>query len=115
MHETTIAESLLGSAIKSADGKKITKIVFSPGVFSGIEKECLLACFNELKKNTLASTAELEVIIGPAELSCSKCAFKEQFDGTQKIKINCPKCNSQLNLKGGDGMLIKKIEVENGN
>ncbi|MFA6431083.1 MAG: hydrogenase maturation nickel metallochaperone HypA, partial [Candidatus Margulisiibacteriota bacterium] len=93
----------------------ITKIIFSAGVFTGIEKECLLTCFNELKKNTPASDTKLEINIDPAILSCKKCSFQENFDGSKKIIVACPKCGSQLNLKGGDGMKIISIEVDDGN
>jgi hydrogenase nickel incorporation protein HypA/HybF len=111
MHEGTIARSILNTALSAAEGKPVKKVLFRAGALSGIEKEPLLLFFNELKKETPAAGAQLEILTLPASLTCVSCSRQANYDGTIPLAVTCAVCGGDNRLAGGKEMFVESIEV----
>ena len=114
MHESTIATSILDTAIKSlpSDKKKITKISIVAGVMAAVEEECLNVYFSELSKGTKAQGAVIELIQKDSELVCTKCGNRKFYANTGHVQIECEKCQGLNRLEGGTEIYLDSIEIE---
>lgn len=111
MHEGTIARSILNTALAAAEGKPLKKVLFRAGALSGIEKEPLLLFFNELKKDSPAAKAQLEIQTLPAALTCVSCHRQANYDGSSPLAVTCEVCGGDNQLAGGKELFVESIEV----
>lgn len=111
MHEGTIAQSVLTTALAAADGRPVKKINFRAGAMAGIEKEPLLHFFQEISKGTLAEKAELSVETAPAKLTCVSCGHQDNYDGSKPLSVTCQVCGGENSLAGGKELFVESIEV----
>jgi len=113
MHELSIAQSILDSALRHAEEKgfqKILSIHLQIGRLSGIEVESLRFCFEVLSAETIARSAALAVDLVPLRGKCRQCS--REFD-LEEVDFVCPGChNREIEVVSGTEMLMDRIEVE---
>lgn len=112
MHELSVAESLMilvAENAKNSGAKNVTKISIVVGSLSGIVVDSLKFCFDEVKKDTVASDALLSVEEVSATAYCTKC--EKKFPVGQYV-FACPDCSDTVIPSGGNELYLKDMEVE---
>lgn len=114
MHEASIAEGILKTALEAMNGQgsKITKISVVAGVLAGVERDCLAMYFDLVAKGTAAEGAELSVTPETAKLVCGGCGAQAPFDASGPVEVTCRGCGGANRLTGGDALYIDSIEVD---
>lgn len=75
MHEYSIAQSILLSAIEHAKGEKVLQIDLVIGEASGILGESLRMYFDIFAENTLCKDAVIEIETVKPKLKCKACGI----------------------------------------
>ena len=113
MHEQSIVESLLFTALKNAEKEKASKILrigLVVGELSGVEEEAVNFYFGFLSRNTIAAEASIAYTHIPVELRCRQC---ETIFRPEKYDLHCPNCQEQqVDIVAGRELSIDTIEVE---
>lgn len=113
MHEMSLCESIVQiieeqAAIQSYTRVKTVRLEIGP--FACVEPEALRFSFEVVSRNTLANGAVLDIITTPGSAWCSRCRRGVSIG---QIYDPCPDCGSlSLEIKGGDEMRVKELEVE---
>ena len=113
MHEMSLCSGLLKSIEKQSRLQHFSRVVrvrLEIGALAGVEIEAIRLGFEVAMQNTLAQGAVLEIIALPGQAWCSDCSqpvrIQQRFDP-------CPLCGGySLQVKGGDELRIKDLEVE---
>jgi len=111
MHELRIAEDLAAMVAGYASEAGLTKVekvnvIF--GQFIQIVPDLFVAAFSEAARDTVASGAELEIEIIPAEMRCLSCGseYKPAAD-----LLACGVCGSvEIAVVHGKELFVKSIE-----
>lgn len=121
MHEASLVQGILNLALESwrnynelnpdLPAGRIKRISLSYGLLACFEAETLRACFELFAENTIAEKAELQLSCEALASQCENCGHK--FELTKRHFV-CPVCGSeQISFKGGNGLTLQSIEVEN--
>ncbi|MGB9603360.1 MAG: hydrogenase maturation nickel metallochaperone HypA [Limisphaerales bacterium] len=107
MHEAGIIHNLLQMtndiALKQK-ANRVLKLHLRVGSMSGVVPEALLFAFDAMRKNTIASEANLEIEIVQALCWCNNCNI--EYAPEDDFDFLCPKCG------GGNVKLIKGKELD---
>ncbi len=113
MHEFSIVQNLLDLIERYARknrAERVTEIVVSVGVLSGVEPHLLKVAFDTFKEGTVAESAELVIEIEKLDLRCRDCG---KVSGLEEPRFVCPFCGSlNTEASGGDGLILKRLEME---
>lgn len=113
MHEMSLAESMLQIIEDAArkDGFRQVKTVWLEiGQLACVEKEALCFGFEQVKKDSIAEQARLEIIEVSGQGWCSHCGIQVALPA---LFEPCPKCgNYQVTVTDGDQFRIRELEVE---
>lgn len=113
MHELRIAEDLaamVAGYAAEAGLTKVARINVSFGQFIQIVPDLFIAAFSEAAMDTVASGAELDIEIIPAEMRCLGCGSEYKPAGDL---CACSICGSEeINLVHGKELFVKSIEGE---
>jgi hydrogenase nickel incorporation protein HypA/HybF len=113
MHEMSLCESILQVLEQQATVQQFQKVKIvwlEIGALSGVETEALRFSFDVVMQGSLADNAQLEIINVPGQAWCMACAGNVVVEQLYDV---CPQCGShQLQVKNGDQMRIKELEVE---
>lgn len=112
MHEGSIAQGVLQTALAAAGARQITRITVVTGVFSGMQRESLDLFFGQLSKGTAAQGATLEIRRPPAKVICDACGHREDYDLDVELAVRCSRCGAANRLEGGHELYVDSIEVE---
>ncbi len=113
MHEMSLCEGVLQILQTEAEKQgfqRVKTVWLEIGELASVEIEAMRFSFEVVMKNTLADSAQLNIIHKPGVVWCMQCEktviVKQRFD-------ECPSCGGyQLQITGGDEMKIKELEVE---
>lgn len=113
MHELSITEGILNTALKEAqknNADRIVSIHLCVGAMSGIVCECVQEYFDLLSEDTIAQNAKLSFTIIPTRLRCRDCG--EEFN-IRAFRMICPKCQSlRTDILAGKELYIENMEIE---
>lgn len=113
MHELSLCESILDTIItrtRQQGFSRVRRVWLEIGALANVELAALRFAFEVVRENTLAATAELEIITLPGRAWCLDCA---QAVTVHALYDPCPLCGGyQWRLTGGHEMRIKELEVE---
>jgi len=113
MHEFSIVQSLLNLIEEYArenNAKRVTKVVVSVGVLSGVEPHLLEMAFNTFKEGTVAEKAELVMETEKLRIKCMECGKESE---KEEMNVVCPKCGSlNTQIIAGQDMFLKSLELE---
>lgn len=112
MHEFGIAQSLMrlvNEGAKKNNAKSVSEISVKIGQYAGIEKDLLERAFDEIKKNTIADGARLNIILEPFQIRCNDCSksFKHPY-----LNLVCPDClRSNTTVISGQTIELTELEI----
>ncbi|MCL0035234.1 hydrogenase maturation nickel metallochaperone HypA [Thermodesulfovibrionales bacterium] len=113
MHEASIADGLLRTAISVCRGNGFSRIEIVRiriGRASGVMPESLLFAFDALKAETIASESSLVIEEVPVAGYCNTC--KRDFTVSGSFILCCPYCSSNsFTVKSGRELDIIEVEV----
>ncbi len=113
MHEMALSESVLSMIESSARQQGFSRVIgvhLAVGQLAGVDIDALRFSFDAVTRGTLANDAQLEISPVPGEAWCMPCGCTVQLPSRVEP---CPRCGShQLQVTGGDDMLLKSLEVE---
>lgn len=111
MHELRIAEDLavmVAGYAAEAGLMKVEKVNISFGEYIQIVPDLFETAFSEAAKDTVASGAELDIEIIPAEMRCICCGSEYKPAGDLS---SCSVCGSEeIELIHGKELFVKSIE-----
>lgn len=111
MHELRIAEDLaamVAGYAAEAGLKKVEKVNISFGEYIQIVPDLFEAAFSEAVRDTVASGAELDIVIIPAEMRCVGCGSEYKPAGDLYA---CSVCGSEeIELIHGKELFVRSIE-----
>lgn len=113
MHEFSLCESIIETITtqtRQQGFNQVRRVWLEIGALANVELDALRFAFEIARQDTVAATAELDIITLPGRAWCLDCAetvtVNQYFDP-------CPRCGGyQWRLTGGNEMRIKELEVE---
>ncbi|MGK2860121.1 MAG: hydrogenase maturation nickel metallochaperone HypA [Thermoanaerobaculia bacterium] len=78
------------------------------GELSGVEPELLKTAFETFVEKTICERAELRIIRVPVTWACPRC----ERPIAQGTFLQCPDCAVPATLRGGDEIILERIEME---
>ena len=121
MHELSIAtvlvNTLLNYQTKQEKIRKILEVYIRIGKMRAVSIEQLAYSYDLLVSGTSLAGSKLVVEEVPAKINCPKCNFSDNFDMKGDSfhfavpSLSCPRCQTHLNLEGGEELQIAKIRV----
>jgi hydrogenase nickel incorporation protein HypA/HybF len=113
VHELSVTESILNTALRYAvkeKALKVTDINLVVGDLSSIIDESVQFYWDILSKETICEKARLHFRHIPASIQCLNCDHKFIL---QHELIPCPQCSSMnIQILGGDEFKMDSIEIE---
>jgi hydrogenase nickel incorporation protein HypA/HybF len=110
MHELSIATAVLNTALKSADGRRVTVVAVSAGRMRQVVPDSLRFYFEIVTRDTELQDARLELTEVPVRLGCGACSQEWEPDWPL---FRCPQCGSaEVSVLAGDELSVEYIEVE---
>jgi hydrogenase nickel incorporation protein HypA/HybF len=109
MHEAAVTEALLGQVVAEAEkhgAKNVSRVRVLLGEGGSVVPECVQFYFDEMKKGTAASGAELEFRRVPVRIRCPKCGA--EFGGVEDM---CA-CNAGGEVVSGQELVLESIDIE---
>jgi hydrogenase nickel incorporation protein HypA/HybF len=113
MHEMSLCEGILQileDEARTRGFQRVRTVVLDVGALAAVEVDALRFCFEVVCREGVARGAQLRVELSPGRAWCAHCgdtvAIAQRFDA-------CPVCGAfALELRSGDALRIKDIEVE---
>ncbi len=113
MHEMSLSEGVLELIEKNAKNQgfsRVMAVTLEIGELAGVDREAMRFSFDAVVRGTLADSAKLDIQSVPGEAWCMPC---ERSVHIARRVDPCPDCGShQLQVTGGNDMLLKSLEVE---
>ncbi len=110
MHELSIATAVLGTALKHADGRRVSEVALRVGGLRQVVPESLRFYFEIVARDGPCEGAQLTLTEVPAQLRCTAC---EQKWTPPLADFRCPNClSAEVTVIAGDELLVDYIEVE---
>jgi hydrogenase nickel incorporation protein HypA/HybF len=113
VHELSLVASVfevLEDEARRHGAAKVTRVVLKVGVMSGVVPDLLGSTFDIYKKDTIAGTARLEIVVVPVKLRCPDCgglAVREDTD------FSCAACGSRrVEIVEGRELVVERIQLE---
>jgi len=121
VHEGSITTQIVESVLKEAQKRKAKKIVevqLVIGKLTFLNPEQVRFWYEILTKDTIMQDSKLAIKQSQGTVRCPNCgyegAFKYVDDPMLHVAtptLNCPKCNSTVDIVGGKDCLIKNIKM----
>ena len=121
MHEMPFTQSILETALKTADGRQIRKIRLRVGRMSAIVPDSVQVFFDFLSRDTPAAGAELIFEMVPITLTCRNCGARIDLPGDETIparqilaeafRKGCSCAKGDFTVTGGLGFDLASIEL----
>jgi len=113
MHELSVCQGLLKEAARVAGAHgadRVIRIVVAIGPLSGVEVPLLERAFTVARAGTIACSALLETETIPVAVWCESCHAETPAAANRLL---CGKCGDwKVQLKSGDELLLKSVELE---
>ena len=113
MHEMSLCEGIrqvLEENGRTQGYRRVKTVWLEIGELAGVEVEALRFGFDVVMKDSLAEDARLEIIPVAGQAWCLPCCKTVAIH--QRLEP-CPECGGyQLQVTGGEAMLVKELEVE---
>lgn len=113
MHEMSLCEGVLRILVEQAkvqNYSKVNRVTLEIGDLSTAVPESMEFCFTAVTRGTLADGATLEIVRTKGEAWCRTC---EKLVLVDERFGPCPDCGGlDIELRSGDGMRIKELEVD---
>jgi hydrogenase nickel incorporation protein HypA/HybF len=109
VHELSLSSAIVNTAVKHADGRRVTVVYLRVGKLRQVVPETLEFYFEFVARDSLCEGARLEQEVVEARLRCLPCSFEWSIDIPA---FRCPVCGgSEVEIATGDEFQIESIEV----
>ena len=111
VHEYSIALSLVRMIEERAPkpgASRAVRVELTIGEQSGVEVELLQTAWNSAPIGTLCENAELVIRTVEAEWGCALCGRPIDSRAVKR----CPECDVAARLRGGDELVLDRVEFE---
>ena len=119
MHELSIAQEIIESAVKSAqehNAENVESITLNIGKLLMINPEQLKFGLELLSKDTICEGMEIEIEFIPVKIKCKSNHITSIDPGIEFLDIakhlKCSQCSEEVEIIGGRELIIKKIVAE---
>jgi hydrogenase nickel incorporation protein HypA/HybF len=110
MHELSVASAVLNTALKHADGRRVSVVSLRVGRLRQVVPESLRFYFEIVARDTSCQDAGLELVEIDAQLRCGPCG---RTWSPQIPAFRCPDCGSaEVTIEAGEELEVDYIEVE---
>lgn len=121
MHELSIAESLLTTAIESIQDRAreaqeeiaerdVTEVHLRLGILAGVDKESLLFCYDVVTSETLLAGSRLVIEELPVVVFCESCRSEAVLPDFRALC--CPQCGRpSLDIRQGQELELTSIHL----
>ena len=113
MHEQSIVEAILATALERAAKEKASKIIriyLVIGELSGVLDEAVEFYWDFLTKDTIAAGSNLFFMRPPTEVRCRNC---NTVFSPENLNVTCPNCKERkIEIISGRELFIESMEVE---
>ncbi|MCK4933823.1 hydrogenase maturation nickel metallochaperone HypA [Candidatus Bathyarchaeota archaeon] len=121
MHEGSITTQIVESISREATrrkAKKVTEVKLTIGELTFLNPEQVKFWYEVLTKDTIMAGSKLIVEEGKGKVRCLKCSYEGSFKYiedtvlyTPMPTLQCPKCNSSVEIIGGKDCVIRSIKM----
>ena len=120
MHEFAIATSLVEALLELVEkqfASKVLEVHLSVGKLRVVSIDQLKFSYGILSKGTALEGSTLDVEETPGFARCNNCNYTQKLgtdDPTFHFglpQMNCPQCETNLILEGGDELLITRVRM----
>lgn len=115
MHEMAILSNVMDVVLdyaKKNQASKVVSVSLVVGELRDTVDDLMESCFRFLARDTIASTAHLNLKKVPLKAQCSECLLVFGADIKDPETLQCPDCgNTKLSIKTGKEFLIDSIEI----
>jgi hydrogenase nickel incorporation protein HypA/HybF len=109
MHEFAIAEGVVQTAVRHADGRRVMVVSMRLGALRQVVPETLSFAFELAARGTACEGARLEHELVPCRLRCPSC--RVAWTATEP-DFRCRTCASPAVVVSGNELEVQSIEVE---
>lgn len=110
MHELALSSAIVNTAVKHADGRRVSSIQLRVGRLRQVVPDTLSFYFEFVARDSLCEGAELQQVLIDARLRCRSC------DLAWAVEIpafRCPHCSgADVEIAAGDEFEVQSIEIE---
>jgi hydrogenase nickel incorporation protein HypA/HybF len=109
MHEFSIASAVVDTAVKHAQGRRVTAVTVRSGRLRQVVPDSLAFAFEILARETVCEGAALEHEVVPARLHCAACAREWEIE---LPVFRCRFCGTaEVTVVSGEELEVESIEV----
>jgi hydrogenase nickel incorporation protein HypA/HybF len=108
MHELSISSAIVATAVKHADGRRVTLVSLTVGALRQVVPESLEFYFEIVARGTLCEGARLRQTLVPARARCGGCG---PWEVEPLALFRCPRCGEAAAVSGNE-LEVESIEVE---
>ena len=110
MHELSLTGAIVNTAVKHADGRRVTVVSLRIGRLRQVVPDTLDFYFGFVARDTVCEGARLEMEVVDAALRCNGCGHEWAIEIPA---FRCPACaGSDVAVAAGDEFEVESIEVE---
>jgi hydrogenase nickel incorporation protein HypA/HybF len=111
VHELSVASAVLETALRHAEGRRVTVVTIRVGHLRQVVPDSLAFYFEMVSRETLGEGARLELETVPARLGCAGCGHEWELDLLPHFR--CPACGEpDVAVISGNELEVESIEVE---
>lgn len=115
MHEMTLAVNVVEEVERClaelGPHARVTSVTLQVGGLRAVVPEALSFCFEAAAMGTRVEGADLIIEQIPVRVSCARC--DREWTVTE-VEFMCPTCEGPVRLLQGKELLLRAIEVEDG-
>jgi hydrogenase nickel incorporation protein HypA/HybF len=110
VHELSIAECVVGIAVRHARGRPVTKVALRVGHLRQVVPSALELSFELVAQGTCVEGAELELEDVPAGGICKACGQYTELPG---FPLACRRCGGlEVDVTQGEELLVDSLELD---
>ena len=109
MHEFSIAAAIVDTAVRHAEGRRVTAVQVNLGHLRQVVPDSLEFAFGIVSRETVCEGAVLEQTVIPARLRCDPCDREWRIE---QPNFRCPRCDgTETTVVSGEEFEIESIDV----
>lgn len=108
MHELALAQAIVDTALRHADGRRVDRVDVRIGYFRQVVPDSLTFSWELLTDGTGLAGCELAIEQVPAVVACAACGKRTTLDAPILLCRSCD--SSDVELLSGEEFLIASID-----
>ena len=110
MHELSVASAMVNTAVKHAQGRKVSVVTVRFGALRQVVPDSLAFYWDIVARDSLCDGSRLEQILVPVKLRCEGCSHEWSPDWAV---FRCDRCGSaDVTILQGEELEVESIEIE---